>query len=75
MKAVVTVKLPRNPKHDPRNKKSGWCPINTKVWCSDTTGSHHSYVEEGLNQREIEEKAKKKFKHITRIEYFDEEGD
>lgn len=76
MIGVVTVKLPRNPKHDPRNKKSGICPISLIIergtWCTDTTGSHHSYVEKGANRKEIENKARSKFKHITRIELFEE---
>lgn len=74
MKAIVTVKLPRNPRHDPRNKKSGVCPISKiigrRIWCTDITGSHHSYVETGVNKGDIEEKAKEKFKHITRLEVF-----
>ena len=80
MKAVVTVKLPRNPRHDPRNKKIGRCPLSLllgrELWCTDVTGSHHSYIEEGCCHREIEKKIKKKFGqyiHITRIEFFDED--
>lgn len=78
MKAIVTVKLPRDPKHNPQNKKTGVCPISGNVgkliWCTDTTGSHHSYVESGFSVEEIKRNIKKKaFRHITRIEYFDED--
>lgn len=73
MKAIVTIKLPRNPKHNPRNKKSGWCPINPQKHCTDITGSHHSYIQEGLNMEDIRNKARAKYDHITRIEFFDED--
>ena len=73
MKAVVTVKLPRNPKHDPRNKQSGMCPLSKRlsyvVWCTDITGSHHSYTETGVSRKDIEREAKRKFGHVTRIEF------
>lgn len=71
MKAIVTIKYPRNPYHDPRNKKTGNCPINGRL-CTDTTGSHHSYIEEGLNLKDIKKKAYKKFNHVTRIEIIEE---
>lgn len=67
MRAIVTVKLPRNPAHDPRNKISGKCPLQ-EVWCTDTTGSHHCYVESGADFEEIKKKAHEKYAHITRIE-------
>ena len=81
MKAIVTVKLPRNPKHNPRNKQTGRCPLFSPPYryplfksmeglniCTDITGSHHSYIETGKNEKEIRELAEKKFGHITRIE-------
>jgi len=68
MKAIVTVKLPRNPKHDPRNKKIGKCPLKENKLCTDVTGSHHSYIEEGKNRQDIWFKANHKYHHITRIE-------
>ena len=73
MKAIVTVKLPRNPKHNPRNKKTGICPLcdlglHVVRMCTDKTGSHHSYIEEGMNVKDIETKAKNLFGHVTRIE-------
>jgi len=76
MKAIVTVKLPRNPRHDPRNKEFGVCPLSKflKIYmcCSDITGEHHSYIETGTCMNDIECKAKGKFVHVTRIEVADE---
>lgn len=76
MKAIVTVKLPRNPKHNPRNKQIGICPLcsiserkaGMGRLCTDVTGSHHSYIEEGKNRLDIFCKAKAKYGHITRVE-------
>ena len=72
MKAIVTVRLPSNPDHDPRNKKSGKCPLFKEYagsfLCTDITGSHHSYIEYGEDLKRIREKAERRFGHITRIE-------
>jgi len=70
MKAIVTVRLPRNPKHNPRNKQAGTCPLVSvgNFRCTDVTGSHHSYLETGIDLEEIERKARAKYNHITRIE-------
>jgi hypothetical protein len=62
---IVTVKLPRNPEHDPANKISGSCPVNGQ-FCTDITGAHHSFLEVA-----DAETARKKWEgkyHITRIE-------
>ena len=65
MRAIVTVKLPRNPIHNPKDKKTGICPLsdwgkqplpNPRL-CSDITGSHHSYIAEGKSYEEIETEA------------------
>jgi hypothetical protein len=75
MKAIVTVKLARNPHHNPMDKQAGRCPLSDKLgyflFCSDVTGEHHSYIEEGFDLAEIWTKAKLKFGHITRIEAAD----
>ena len=72
MQAIVTVKLPRDSSHDPRNKKSGKCPLFKEYagsfLCTDVTGSHHSYIEHGDSLMEIRKNAEKKFGHVTRIE-------
>lgn len=68
MKAIITVKLKRNPQHDPHNKQSGKCPLKENMLCTDITGSHHTYIEEGETRAEIMWKAKHKYGHVTRIE-------
>lgn len=60
---LVTVKLPKNPEHDPRNKKTGLCPVSPT--CTDVTGEHHTVV--ARSAAEVEE-LREKFGHITRIE-------
>ena len=45
MKAIVTIRLPRNPDHDPLHKKSGLCPVSNE-YCTDITGEHHSILME-----------------------------
>lgn len=72
MKAIVTVKLSRkqlgNRAHSPWNKKRGRCPLLQNWTCTDVTGSHHSYIEEGMDLEDIQTKAEAKYPHITRIE-------
>lgn len=41
---IVTVKLPRNPEHNPREKKTRPCPVQLGATCTDATGEHHSYL-------------------------------
>jgi hypothetical protein len=66
---LVTVKLPKNPKHDPRNKKSDTCPVNLNATCTDATGEHHTVLWEGasfvdaMSYWRIE-----RGMHVTRIE-------
>lgn len=75
MKAVVTVKLPRNPQHNPRNKQSGRCPLSEKlgyyIQCTDITGEHHSIPFEGLTEKDIRKNIALLNLHITRIEFYD----
>lgn len=66
MKAIVTIKLPRNPKHNPLNKQTGICPVSGWI-CTDITGEHHSYLETGDDITEIMQKAQKRG-HVTRVE-------
>lgn len=40
---LVTVKLAKNPEHNPRDKKTGPCPVNGKT-CTDVTGAHHTFL-------------------------------
>lgn len=70
MKAIVTVKLPRNPVHNPKRKREGICPIirKKKRVCTDITGSHHSFIEHGKDLEDIRRKVLAACHHITRIE-------
>jgi hypothetical protein len=70
MKAIVTIKLPKNPLHNPNQKKTGKCPVSGNV-CTDVTGEHHSILVEGNNIEDITKEVKKRFSHITRIEICD----
>lgn len=60
---LVTIKLPKNPHHDPSNKVTGPCPVSRV--CTDATGEHHTVLVE--SQEEVEA-LRERFKHITRIE-------
>lgn len=40
---LVTVRLPKNPEHNPRDKKTGPCPVDGKP-CTDVTGEHHTFL-------------------------------
>lgn len=64
MAFIVTVKLPKNPEHNPHNKITGTCPV-TRGLCTDVTGEHHSVIAE--TQAQIEQ-LRSEFEHITRIE-------
>lgn len=62
---VVTVKDPKNPDHDPSNKKTGSCTVTD--FCTDMTGAHHSFVV--ITNRTPDEIKKALLpKHVTRIE-------
>lgn len=69
MKAyIVTVKLPRNPDHDPYSKVTGPCPANG-LKCTDVTGEHHSFLVFADDETDIRFIVHGQgFKHITRIE-------
>ena len=65
---IVTVKLAKNPKHDPRNKKTGKCPAGVGT-CTDVAGEHHSFLFGSDDPRGIEYVRENwKDYHITRIE-------
>lgn len=59
---LVTIKLPRNPGHDPHNKKTGPCPASTE--CTDSTGEHHTFLLE-TDQLSM---ALARYSHVTRVE-------
>jgi hypothetical protein len=59
---LVTVKLPRNPDHDPRDKKTGACPVSPE--CTDATGEHHTF----LLETDRLFLALARYAHVTRVE-------
>jgi stalled ribosome rescue protein Dom34 len=59
---LVTIKLAKNPNHDPHNKVVGSCP--TSESCTDSTGEHHTmlvFTQEAIDIIKAEY-------HVTRIE-------
>jgi hypothetical protein len=65
---IVTVKLPRNPTHDPAHKKTGECQFSPH--CTDLTGQHHSFVAGAENEKILRRQLAHTTgcEHITRIE-------
>ena len=59
---LVTIKLPRNPDHNPRDKKTGPCPTSTE--CTDSTGEHHTF----LLETDRLFMALARYEHVTRVE-------
>jgi hypothetical protein len=62
MRAIVTLKFPRNSYHNPKQKRVGCCPLSST--CTDVTGEHHCYEETGSNMSEITIKAQSKAKSV-----------
>lgn len=69
MLVLVTVKLPRNPNHDPRNKVTGDCPVND-LPCTDVTGEHHTLMLSAMEVADAEDCVRRDYPgiHITRSE-------
>jgi hypothetical protein len=67
---IVTIKLPRNPHHNPKNKITGGCPFSPdgSIECTDTTGEHHSKLVEGLSVEEVTSRYTQGGYHVTRVE-------
>lgn len=64
---VVTIKDPKNPKHNPHNKITGMCSRSDV--CTDSTGEHHSFVlETDLDPDEVIAALKSAGTHVTRVE-------
>ncbi len=66
---LVTVRLAKNPEHNPREKKTGPCPVNGKL-CTDVTGEHHTFLVE-LDDVDDAEAAREIYAglyRVTRIE-------
>lgn len=63
---AVTIKLPKNPAHNPRNKIVEGC--RTSPLCTDATGEHHTFVVNADGVPPIKEYFEAHEVHITRIE-------
>jgi hypothetical protein len=64
---IVTVKLKRNPAHNPQNKVIGPCPLSSNT-CTDVTGEHHSELCFGDNPDDVRRNYVEAGFHVTRIE-------
>ena len=63
---LITLTLPHHLRgfHDPRNKKTGTCPIGGGS-CTDVTGAHHTVI--AFTDVDVEV-LRNRWGHITRIE-------
>jgi hypothetical protein len=70
MRLIVTVKLPKNPDHNPHNKVTGPCPLDAsrRKICTDVTGEHHSELVYLSSIEEAMRLYKENGFHVTRIE-------
>lgn len=71
---IITIKLPRNPKHNKSNKIIGKCPLlKYNGGCTDVTGEHHSFIGYGYTPERVKEfySTEPYNYHITRIEECD----
>lgn len=73
---LVTVKLPKNPAHNPRDKKVAACPAmkgpGRAAVCTDHTGEHHTIlVNSTRSSSAVAEWARETYGHVTRIEIAD----
>jgi hypothetical protein len=59
---LVTVKLPKNPAHNPRAKQTGPCPFSDE--CTDVTGEHHTFLTNAAGLAEL----RTGDTHVTRVE-------
>jgi len=70
---IVTVKLPRNPEHNPREKVVGTCPLShpdEPLHCTDVTGEHHSILTttDGMTVNDVKAEWEEQGFHVTRVE-------
>lgn len=65
---LVTVKVPRNPSHNPDNKQTGECPANPDAVCTDMTGEHHTLLWQGETVLEAVMHHQAQGLHVTRVE-------
>lgn len=65
---LVTIKLHKNPNHNPKMKVAGICPANPDKLCSDITGEHHTLLWEGNSLVDAIEHWRGMGLHVTRVE-------
>lgn len=68
---IVTVKLPKDLTHNPRNKVKGRCRMYQNIACNDRTGEHHSILVESraeVSTDRIQSMFTEKGYHVTRVE-------
>lgn len=64
---IVTIKDPKNPRHNPHNKVTSECTRSDV--CTDSTGEHHSFiVETELSPGEVIAAFRSAGTHVTRVE-------
>jgi hypothetical protein len=64
---IVTIKLAKNPEHNPKQKKSNACPLKGGTICTDSTGEHHSFVTLGKSVQDVKTYWEDRY-HVTRVE-------
>lgn len=67
---AVTVRLEKNPDHNPKRKVSGPCPV-TGHPCDDITGEHHTFVASMTIEDSTPEMVRASYEamyHVTRVE-------
>lgn len=69
---IVTVRQPKQPGHDPHNKKTGVCTWSN--YCTDVTGEHHSYLFIGTEEDARDSATLIDGARLTRLEKVSEDG-
>jgi hypothetical protein len=66
---LVTVKLKKNPDHNPHDKKTQQCPLDMDSTCTDATGEHHTALVSSVRTiGEVKEQYERLGYHVTRVE-------
>lgn len=66
---IVTVKLGKNPEHNPHDKKTAACPASQgPSICTDSTGEHHSFLCIDSSASEVAQRFKERGFHVARVE-------
>lgn len=64
---IVTIRLGKDPVHDPKRKLTGMCRAGDER-CTDSTGEHHSFlVDSEVSLDEVRDTYAKTY-HVTRVE-------